>query len=241
MIALEGVSVSYAGLRVLRGVSLRVNAGEIVGLVGAAGCGKSTVVKVLCGLRTPDEGRARLDGVDLSHASPAELSAAQGAFGVAFQNLALFDRLSVEENVALPLRRRGVGEDEALSRARRQLAAVGLADAGAKLPHELSGGMRRRAALARALVGEPRACLFDDPFTGLDPVACARIARLIATGTRERGAATLVAASDPAPLLALCDRLLLLDGGVIAFDGPPGEFTRSEVAVVRVFRGAADA
>ncbi len=215
---------------ILRGVSLRVEQGEIVGLVGAAGAGKSSVVKILCGLRPPESGSVFLGDRDLAHLAPAALRRAQSGFGVAFQNLALFDRLTIEDNVALPLLRRGMPNADALNAARKQLTAVGLAEAYTKLPRALSGGMRRRAALARALIGDPPACLFDDPFTGLDPVACARIGRLIAT-TRARGAATLVASSDPTALTPICDRMLLLENGTIVFDGPPAAFTARPLSI----------
>jgi phospholipid/cholesterol/gamma-HCH transport system ATP-binding protein len=214
LLELKGVALRPA----LEAVDLKLERGRIVALLGDAGCGKTPLLKIACGLLRPDAGEVWLRGegppADLARATEAELLPLRLHFGVAFQNLALFDRMTLLDNVIHPLRRRGTPLEEARERAVAQLAAVGLSGSEAKLPHELSGGMRRRAALARALVAEPEVCLFDDPFTGLDPVACARIARLIALAVRRKPApAVLVAAADPAPLRALADEVVVLERG----------------------------
>ena len=198
----------------LEAASLRLQAGEVTALVGGHGAGKTVLLKIACGLLRPDAGEVFFDNQDLSKLTEASLRPLRLRFGVAFQNLALFDRLTLLDNVAHPLLRRGHAREAAQERARAQLAAVGLAGSEHKLPHELSGGMRRRAALARALVADPEVCLFDDPFTGLDPVASARIARLISQAARRTPPpAVLVAAADPAPLEGIAQRLIHLDAG----------------------------
>jgi phospholipid/cholesterol/gamma-HCH transport system ATP-binding protein len=205
----------------LRSVSLSLEPGRVVALLGDAGSGKTTLIKIACALYRPHAGQVLLQtalgAVDLAQASESELRSHRLRFGVAFQNLALFDRLPLDQNVMDPLLRRGAHDEDARRDAVAQLAAVGLKGSEHKLPHELSGGMRRRAAFARALVAEPEILLFDDPFTGLDPVAAARIGRLVAQaaqpsahGTR---AAVLVAASDPAPVLPIADHCLQLRDG----------------------------
>lgn len=224
MIRVRSLVVRPGGFEALRGVDLHVARGEIVGLVGPASAGKSTLLKTLCGLHSPASGEAVVDGVDLTRTDRKSLAELRARIGFCFQNLALFDAMDVTRNVAFTLVRRGVPEAEAHERAREQLRAVGLGAAVEKMPHELSGGMKRRLALARAMVSRPAVGLYDDPFVGLDPVACARIANLIAKAHEEAGGATLVAAGDPQPLFAVAHRLVLLDEGRVVVDLPASEF-----------------
>lgn len=237
MIAAEALGVRFGARPALEEVTLRAARGEIVGVVGAASSGKTVLLKSLCLLVRPTTGRVVLDGVDLGALSLDALAAQRARLGFAFQNLALFDRLTATENVAFALERRGVPAAEAQARAREQLQAVGLAHAAEKLPHELSGGMKRRLALARAMVARPAVALYDDPFVGLDPVACARIARLVARAHAESGGATVVAAGDPGPLFEVAHRLVLLERGRIAAELSAGEFSRSDLPAVRRYLG----
>ncbi len=278
MIDAEHLTVQFGERRALDDVSLHVEPGELVGIVGVAASGKTTLLKTLCLLVRPDQGRVRIgagasassmamlrrpsdqtdpsdptdrsDGIagdapdgsaapllDLTTLSARDLAAVRARFGFSFQNLALFDQLTAEENVSFALVRRGMADADARLRARAQLKAVGLESAAEKLPHELSGGMRRRLALARAMVARPEVGLYDDPFVGLDPVACARIARFIAREHREVGGVTLVAAGDPAPLFAVATRLVLLEEGSIAADLPPDEFARAADPAVARYLG----
>lgn len=231
------VSARAQGRELLDGLTLSVGRGELVGIVGRAGAGKTVLLKVLSGLLPVEEGELFVRDVDLRACAAGELAALRERMGFSFQNLALFDDLDATENVAFALERRGVPAKEARARAEAQLRAVGLELAQAKRPHELSGGMKRRLALARAMVVSPEIALFDDPFVGLDPVACARIARLIGTSHSQAGGVTLVAAGDPAPLWPIAHRLVLLDAGRVVADLPTDEFEHSSLSEVRAYLG----
>jgi phospholipid/cholesterol/gamma-HCH transport system ATP-binding protein len=241
VIEARDVTLRFGARTALAGVTLTVARGELLGLVGAAGSGKSSLLKVLCLLERPTRGQVLLEGRALDAMSDEELSRARARIGFCFQNLALFDRMDATANVAYPLVRRGVARADAWERAAAQLRAVGLGHALAKHPHEMSGGMRRRLALARAMVARPDVGLYDDPFTGLDPVACARIARLIRDAHDASGGVTIVAAGDPSPLFDVCDRLLLLEEGRVIAVEVPAAFRRSGDAAIRRYLGAAGA
>lgn len=238
MIELREVTVRFGESRALDGATVAFRTGELTALLGGPGAGKTTLIKAACGLLRPASGSVAVDGTQLGALRESELGRVRARFGVAFQNLGLFDGMDVIANVALPLVRRGVAPAEARTRAESALQKVGLGDAGAKRPAQLSGGMRRRAALARAIVAEPEYRLYDDPFTGLDPVACARIARLVQRMHRARSACTVVAASDPRPLLPICDRAVLLEEGRVVFDGTPDALQASDAREVRHYLGA---
>jgi phospholipid/cholesterol/gamma-HCH transport system ATP-binding protein len=241
MIEARGLEVVLNGRTAIAGVSFLAERGSLIGIVGPAAAGKTVLLKSLCLLHRPRSGSVLLDGVDLTALSLRELAATRARLGFSFQNLALFDNLDAAGNVAFGLVRRGVPREEARARATVQLKAVGLFGAEGKLPHELSGGMKRRLALARALVSQPEVGLFDDPFVGLDPVACARIARLIARSHAETGGITVIAAGDPAPLFDVADRLLLLQEGRLTADLPVAEFRANAHPSVERYLGQAGA
>lgn len=238
MIEAAALTVRFGVREALSSVSLKVAPGELVGIVGAAASGKSVLLKTLCLLVRPASGVVRFDDHDLTAAAPGALAKARARIGFCFQNLALFDQLDAASNVAFALARRGVPSTEARTRAFEQLKQVGLAGAEAKLPHELSGGMKRRLALARAMVSVPMLALYDDPFVGLDPVACARIARLIAASHRSIGGATIVAAGDPSPLFEVADRLILLENGRVVVDLPAREFRPENAEAIARYLGS---
>jgi len=240
MIEARDLTVELAGRTALSGVNFCARRGELVGVVGAAASGKTVLLKTLCLLHTPARGQLLLDGVDLLRLSRAQLAAVRARLGFCFQNLALFDNQTALGNVQFGLLRRGESPISARERALAQLKAVGLSGAEARLPQELSGGMKRRLPLARAMVARPELALFDDPFVGLDPVACARIARLIAKDHAATGGLTLVAAGDPSPLFEVADRLILLEEGRIRADLPAAHFRVSRDPAVRRYLGQPD-
>jgi len=234
-IDLRGVGKSFGLHRILDGVDLSVGRGEIVGLVGPAGSGKSVLFKILAGLIPADTGTVTVAGA-LVPQTEAELFAHRAGIGLLFQNNALFDFLTVAENVAFPLERRGQTDvAELRRRVDDTLRAVGLDGSGHKLPSELSGGMKKRAALARAVVARPSLCLFDEPTAGLDPVTTSKIYELLRSEQARTGATVLVLSSDVEALVGFAPRLCMLHQGRICYDGPSRLASEASDPVVRQF------
>ena len=227
MIALAGVAKSFGARRVLGSIDLALAAGETFGLIGPAGAGKSVLAKILCRLIAPDAGEVRVD------ASP---------IGMLFQNNALFDFMTVGDNVAFPLVRQAVlGGDEIRARVAERLRAVGLAGSEDKYPNELSGGMKKRAALARAVIARPPICIFDEPTAGLDPVTTSKIYDLLRAERDSSGATVVVISSDVEALQKFAPRVGMLHDGRLRYDGDARVIADSDDAVVRQFvRGALD-
>lgn len=200
-LALKSVTVQFGAVTALDQITLALPAGSQVLLWGPAGGGKTVLLKVLAGLVLPTSGDVQWGATHLADLSPDARRDAQAAFGFVFQTDALFDSMTVLDNVRLPLRKRGVGEAEATARATEALDQVGLSAALKKRPEELSGGMKKRAGIARAIVARPQVLLADDPFAGLDPVTEGQIARLLLQVSEGR---TLIAAvPDPVESLPL--------------------------------------
>ncbi|HYF00891.1 MAG TPA: ATP-binding cassette domain-containing protein, partial [Planctomycetota bacterium] len=171
LVQLEQLSKTLGGKKVLDGVTLSIHKGETLTIMGASGAGKSVTLKHIVGLMKPDAGHVRIDGIDVCHADKKELDEARRRVGFCFQGSALLNSMTVFENVALPLREHEkLSEGEIRSRVQEKLALVGLKDAGAKSPAEISGGMKKRVGLARAIVRDPELVLYDEPTAGLDPV-----------------------------------------------------------------------
>jgi phospholipid/cholesterol/gamma-HCH transport system ATP-binding protein len=177
-IEFRDVHLSFDDRKVLDGLSFKVAKGETKIILGGSGCGKSTTIKLVLGLLKPDEGQILVNGEDITHYTEAEMMRVRKNFGMVFQEGALFDSLSVYENVAYRLHEQGVPEDEVEQEVRRMLRFVNLEDAIDKMPAELSGGMRRRVGIARALVGGPTIVMFDEPTAGLDPPTARTICEL---------------------------------------------------------------
>lgn len=225
---------------VLAGVDLTVATGETVAIVGPSGCGKSVLLKTTIGLVEPDSGDVLIDGESVFRTTPKELRRIVGKVGYVFQTAALFDSLDVCDNVAM-----GIRQDEARSldsrdlrvRVVRALEEVNLdpRQVLGKLPAELSGGMRKRVGLARAIVGRPRILLYDEPVTGLDPVNSATVARLIGEIGHRMGVTTVMVTHDVEGALSVCDRIALLHDGRLRFVGSPAEFRASRDPLVRAF------
>lgn len=232
---LRGVRLRFGPRTVFRDLDAEFPRGSISVLLGGSGSGKSTLLRLVGGLLRPDAGSIRVGGDELAECDTATLQRVRSHLGMMFQGGALLDSLSVRENLALPLRERlRLREPELGERIRAQLAAVGLEGTESLLPGQLSGGMIKRAALARALVTRPDILLCDEPFSGLDPVTVHRIEALLVRLNRDLGMTLLVASHHIASTLRMAHRLLLLlDGG--ALSGTPGELLASGDARVREF------
>lgn len=238
LIRFENVTKSFGARRVLDALSFSVEKGEVLAVVGPSGTGKSVMLKHIVGLLTPDAGRVFVDGADLS-SGPAVLSAVRRRTGYLFQSGALLAWKTVEENVALPLRETQRLSDEDIDRrVAAALAAVELTDAAEKYPSEISGGMQKRAGLARAIVREADIVLYDEPTSGLDPVTSVTINTLIRRLNRERGITSVVVTHDLSLALRTADRLLLLKEGRALVCAPPAAFEASSHPDVREFLAA---
>jgi phospholipid/cholesterol/gamma-HCH transport system ATP-binding protein len=235
MIRLEEVHLLQEGREVLSGVSLAVAEGARMVILGESGAGKSTILKLMLGLWPPDRGRVLLWGKDIRRLPERQLNERRRALAVVFQGGALFDGLTVGENVGYRLfEERRLTEAEIERIVREKLAEVGLEEAIDLYPAQLSGGMRKRAAIARALAAEPRCILFDEPTAGLDPVAACRISELIRR-CQEEGKATVVVTHDLDCAFRVGERLMLLDEGRIAFAGDRPDMEACAHPAVRRF------
>jgi phospholipid/cholesterol/gamma-HCH transport system ATP-binding protein len=236
MIEIIDLQKSFNGQKVLNGVNLTIHSKEIVTIMGKSGGGKSVLLKHLIGLIKPDKGKILIESIDITILNRNERDKMRENFGMLFQGGALFDSLTVFENVAFPLSEKTkLSKDEIQDRVMHALEDVGLKDVGQKYPAELSGGMKKRVALARALITEPKIVLFDEPTTGLDPVITNSIHRLIKT-TREKYGYTGVIISHEVPeIFEITDRVALLHDGVIVEIGTPEEIKNSSHPAVRQF------
>ncbi len=216
----EGLRKSYGSKVVLAGVDFTLARGECLVVAGRSGSGKSVLLRQLNGLERPDAGRVVFDGVDISTLAEEELFAVRRRVAMLFQSGALFDSMTVFDNIAFPLREHTQLEDEAIAETvRRKLALVDLEGIEEKMPADLSGGMKKRVALARSLALDPEVVLFDEPTTGLDPMTAASIAELIRRSQREVGATAVVVTHDLATARRVGDRVAFLHDGRFRFLG----------------------
>ncbi|MGE3616007.1 MAG: ABC transporter ATP-binding protein, partial [Gemmatimonadales bacterium] len=192
MIRFVGVSKAFGAKQVLKDFNLEIRDGETMVLLGYSGTGKSVALKHIVGLLEPDEGYVEVDGRNVSELSRDDLTALRASIGYVFQFAALFDSMTVADNLALALRQQKVAEDEIDERVREALGRIGLPDAGPRYPAELSGGMRKRVGIARAIVMRPRYILYDEPTTGLDPVTSAVIDQLMVATKQDLGVTGVV-------------------------------------------------
>jgi len=235
-IELSGVKKSFAGQQVLAGVDLQVLEGTTTVIVGASGQGKSVVLKHMLGLLKPDVGQVKVFGRDIARASARQLKEVRKDFGVLFQNVALFDSMTIYDNVALPLRERtAAGEAEIRANVREKLEMMGLRDVDDKYPAQLSGGMQKRVGLARALVLDPKIVFFDEPTTGLDALKSNEIYRLFHDTQARLGYTAVIVSHDVPKIFKLSDRVALLAEGVIQCSVSPEEFQRSDNPLIRDF------
>ena len=236
MIRFEGVSKGFGHEPLLAGIDLHVPAGSRFGIIGPAASGKSVLLKLMCGLLAPDGGRVVVEGEDITALRERELMRVRARVGMLFQNYALFDFLSVADNVAFPLVRRGDTDTDAIAeRVRARLRAVGLAGSEDKMPSELSGGMKKRVGIARATVARPDIVISDEPTAGLDPVTTSKIYDLLLADQRETGGTVIAVSSDVGALAEFTDRIAMIYDGAIRYQGPSSEIRDADDPVVRQF------
>ena len=236
MIRIQGLRKSFGSQPVLQGVDLDVATGEIMIIIGRSGGGKSVLLKHLLGLLRPDAGAVLVDGVDITKLRGAALEAVRRRYGVVFQGGALFDSMSVFDNVAFPLREKtSLGAGDIAQRVEEKLVQVGLVDMGHKNPAEISGGMRKRVAIARALVTEPEIVFFDEPTTGLDPILVNTIHHLIQDLHRKFRFTAVMVSHEIPEIFEIADRVAMLHDGVIIETGDARSLQGSTNPLVQHF------
>jgi phospholipid/cholesterol/gamma-HCH transport system ATP-binding protein len=231
---------SFGDNHVLKGVTLSVASGQTYVVLGGSGSGKTVLMKHVIGLFKPDRGRVVVDGIQISELTGKALTEARQQFGMVFQGAALFDSMNVFDNVAFPLRERQRGERlTATEIERRVVEKLKVVDLGAEVlrrwPAELSGGMRKRVALARALVSDPRVVLYDEPTTGLDPITTNYVDEMILHAKERLGITSMVISHDIASAFRVADRMAVLYDGHLAAEGTPAEVRESKDPFVQRF------
>lgn len=237
MIEITNLHKSFRNQSVLCGINLSIPSGKITVIIGPSGSGKTVLLRHIIGLLSPDSGRVVVDGLDLARLESKKLNDFRRRFGMLFQNAALFDSLSVFENVAFPLVESSRGKElPNVERAvNEKLKMVGLEGVGDKMPSELSGGMRKRVGLARAIILEPSIILYDEPTTGLDPIMAAAIDNLILSMQQKLGVTSVVISHDIESSFRVADQIAMIHDGKIVECGEPSVFDKSRNAVVREF------
>ena len=235
-IRIRDLQKAFGAHKVLRGVDLDIERGHINVVIGGSGQGKSVLMKHLMGLLKPDAGHIWVDGEDVVPMNDVQLNKLRRKFGMAFQYAALFDSLTVEQNVAFPLvEHTKKSKAEIHELVQKRLHALGLRNIEKKYPAELSGGMRKRVGLARALILEPQILLYDEPTTGLDPVATKNVDDMIRDISKETGVTSVVISHDMASTFRIADRISMLYDGKIAVSGTPDDIKRCQLPFVREF------
>jgi phospholipid/cholesterol/gamma-HCH transport system ATP-binding protein len=236
VIEIRNLQKSFNGKPVLRGVDLEIPEGETQIIIGRSGCGKSVLLKHIIGLIKPDAGQIFIAGEEVTSLSSRELYRLRRKFGMLFQGAALFDSMTVEENVALGVREhRMFDEPEILRRVAEKLELVGLPNTQQMKPAELSGGMKKRVGLARALMMDPEFVLFDEPTTGLDPITADAINDLIIDCTNKLGVTSIVVTHDMTSAYKVGHRFSMLHDGQVIFTGTPEEVRNTQHPIVRQF------
>lgn len=236
MIKLVNVSMAFHDKQVLDNINLEIQQGETMVIIGPSGSGKSTILRLIIGLLKPTVGEIWIDGREISHLSEDELNGIRRNMGMVFQYSALFDSMSVGENVAFGLRQHTtMGEEEIARIVRRRLRMVGLAGKEAMMPSELSGGMKKRVSLARAIAVNPQIVLYDEPTAGLDPIMSTTIDRLICSTRRIMGVTSVVVTHHMSSAFNIADRIAMIYEGKIIEVGTVSEIKKSANPIVQQF------
>ncbi len=236
LIRVEGLRKSFGDLKVLRGVNLSVSKGESMVVIGGSGTGKSVLIKHIIGLLRPDEGKVVVKGAVISESDRSDLNELRRSMGMLFQQAALFDSMTVGDNVAFELRQHtSMGEEEVSDRVEEMLTMVGLSRLQDKWPADLSGGMKKRAGLARALAIGPEIILYDEPTTGLDPILADQINDLIRDLQKRLNVTSVTITHDMISAYKIADRIAMLHKGRIEEVGTPGEIQDSSNPIVQQF------
>ncbi len=237
VVALENVRKTFGSHTVLNGISLSVGRGETLAVLGRSGTGKSVSLRLIIGLEKPDAGSIRIHGQDISGLALDQLGAIRKKMGFLFQHAALYDSLTVGENVAFPLQhhRGDMSKSERTDCVNRLLAEVGMEGNLEKMPSEISGGMQKRVGLARALALEPEILLLDEPTAGLDPISSAEINELILKLQRERKMASVVVTHNLHSAKTIANRLIILSEGHVVIEGTFGDLQQSDIGFVKEF------
>jgi phospholipid/cholesterol/gamma-HCH transport system ATP-binding protein len=237
MIEIKDLQKSFGNKKVLQGVNLTIESGETIVIIGRSGCGKSVLIKHIVGLLEPDSGFVKVEGKIINDLSQKELYELRKHFGFLFQGSALFDSMTVEENVSLPLveSKYGYSKNKILKIVETKLELVGLEGILSLKPSELSGGMKKRVALARALVTEPSYILYDEPTTGLDPIMSDSIDNMIKDLADKLNVTSIVVTHDMYSVKNVADKVAMMNDGIIYFSGEPNELINSSDKVIQDF------
>lgn len=236
-VVVEDLHKSFGSQHVLDGVSLTVRRGETLAVLGRSGSGKSVLLKLIIGLEKPDSGSVRIHGDDIAGLALDQIGEIRKKMGFLFQHAALYDSLTVEQNVSFPLQhhKKEMSGSERDDRVRELLAEVGMVDGFGKMPSDISGGMQKRVGLARALALEPDILLLDEPTAGLDPISSAEIDDLVLKLQQEHRMASIVVTHDLHSAKTIADRLALLNEGTVVIEGSFEQLRESDVEFVREF------
>ena len=236
MIDVQDLYKSFNGFPVLKGISLQMAEGTTTVVLGGSGSGKTVLMKHIMGLFKPDQGRVVVDGQDVSTMGRQELSTFRERMGMVFQSAALFDSMTVGDNVAFPLREHHLlPEKEIADKVKQTLAVVDLHDVENKYPAELSGGMRKRVGLARAIIRDPKIVLYDEPTTGLDPLTTESVDEMILSARERLHVTSVVISHDVGSAFHIADRIAMINEGRIVAEGTPAEVRKSQEPFTRQF------
>ena len=239
VVEVEDLRFSYNDLEIFRGLSLQIPRGKVVSILGGSGCGKSTLLKLIGGQLAPAAGRIRVEGKNVHELDPEALYKLRLKIGMMFQNAGLFTDLSVFDNIAFPIRENFTAPEEVVARlVKMKLHAVGLRGARDMRPNDLSGGMTRRVALARAVATDPKLMMYDEPFAGLDPISLSHIVELIRTLNEAIGLTSIVVTYDVKEALKVADYAYMICDGVVLAHGTPAALRASKDPYVKQFLNA---